>query len=98
MTKSELITKLYQNAEHFSASDVEMAVNAILDSLNESISSGNRVEIRGFGSFSLHKRAARIGRNPRTGEKVELTKRYSVHFKPGKELRDRVNHVFLVNQ
>ena len=94
MTKSELIATLYKNTEHFSASDVEMAVNTVLESLNASISNGERVEIRGFGSFSLHERAARIGRNPRTGEKVSLSKRYSVHFKPGRELRERVNKPF----
>jgi len=94
MTKSELIATLYKNTEHFSASDVEMAVHTILDSLNTSISIGERVEIRGFGSFSLHERAARIGRNPRTGEKVSLSKRYSVYFKPGRELRERVNASF----
>jgi integration host factor subunit beta len=71
--------------------DVELAVKTIIEQMSETLSTGNRIEIRGFGSFSLHYRAPRIGRNPKTGESVGLAGKYVPHFKPGKELRDRVN-------
>lgn len=91
MTKSELIEKIAAVQSQLSAKDVELAVKMILDHMADSLSSGERIEIRGFGSFSLHYRAPRLGRNPKTGEKVELAGKYVPHFKPGKELRDRVN-------
>ena len=91
MTKSELIEKIAAIQTQLSAKDVELAVKMILDHMAEALSSGERIEIRGFGSFSLHYRAARTGRNPKTGEKVELAGKHVPHFKPGKELRDRVN-------
>ena len=91
MTKSELIEKIAAIQNQLSAKDVELAVKMILDHMAEALSSGERIEIRGFGSFSLHYRAARTGRNPKTGERVELAGKYVPHFKPGKELRDRVN-------
>ncbi|MGB0359891.1 MAG: integration host factor subunit beta, partial [Endozoicomonas sp.] len=69
----------------------ELAVKTIIEQMSHSLASGERVEIRGFGSFSLHYRAPRLGRNPKTGEAVSLRSRYVPHFKPGKELRDRVN-------
>lgn len=91
MTKSELIEVLADKLSHLSARDVELAVKEILEMMAQTLSKGERIEIRGFGSFSLHYRAPRIGRNPKTGESVELSGKYVPHFKPGKELRERVN-------
>jgi len=91
MTKSELIEKLADNLSHLSAKDVEQSIKEILELMAHSLSQGERIEIRGFGSFSLHYRAPRVGRNPKTGESVELSGKYVPHFKPGKELRERVN-------
>jgi integration host factor subunit beta len=91
MTKSELIEKLAGKLSHLSAKDVEDSIKEILELMAGSLSQGDRIEIRGFGSFSLHYRAPRIGRNPKTGESVELQGKYVPHFKPGKELRERVN-------
>ena len=91
MTKSELIERIAAVQGQLSAKDVELAVKMILDHMVDVLAVGERIEIRGFGSFSLHYRAPRLGRNPKTGEKVELEGKYVPHFKPGKELRDRVN-------
>jgi integration host factor subunit beta len=91
MTKSELIDQIVSQQSQLSAKDVELAVKAIISYMSEVLSGGGRIEIRGFGSFSLHYRAPRVGRNPKTGEPVELSGKYVPHFKPGKELRDRVN-------
>ncbi len=91
MTKSELIERLVDRHEQLSVKDVELAVKAMLDQMTEALSHGDRIEIRGFGSFSLHYRAPRIGRNPKTGESVELEAKHVPHFKPGKELREQVN-------
>ncbi len=91
MTKSELIERLCSQQLHLSAKQVEDAIKDILEHMATTLEKGERIEIRGFGSFSLHYRAPRIGRNPKTGEKVELDGKYVPHFKPGKELRDRVN-------
>lgn len=91
MTKSELIKSLANRPPHLAPRDVELAVQSVIDNTVHSLSSGERIEIRGFGSFSLHYRTARIGRNPKTGESVSVASRYAVHFKPGKDLRDRVN-------
>ena len=91
MTKSELIERIAAVQGQLSAKDVELAVKMILDHMVEVLAVGERIEIRGFGSFSLHYRAPRLGRNPKTGEKVELAGKYVPHFKPGKELRERVN-------
>ena len=91
MTKSELIERIAEQQDQLSVKDVELAVKLMLDHMSHVLSSGERIEIRGFGSFSLHYRAPRIGRNPKTGDSVELTGKYVPHFKPGKELRDRVN-------
>lgn len=91
MTKSELIEKIAAVQTQLSAKDVELAVKMMLDHMAEALVDGERIEIRGFGSFSLHYRAPRLGRNPKTGEKVELAGKYVPHFKPGKELRERVN-------
>ena len=91
MTKSELIEKLAGKLSHLSAKDVEDSIKEILELMAGSLSKGERIEIRGFGSFSLHYRATRTGRTPKTGESVELQAKYVPHFKPGKELRERVN-------
>ncbi|MDD5277290.1 MAG: integration host factor subunit beta [Methylovulum sp.] len=91
MTKSELIEALARQQPHLALKDVELAVKCIIEKMNQALSSGERIEIRGFGSFSLHLRPPRVGRNPKTGESVTLSKKYVPHFKPGKELRDRVD-------
>lgn len=91
MTKSELIERIAARQPQLSVKDVELAVKTVLEDMSESLANGGRIEIRGFGSFSLHFRAPRTGRNPKTGESVELQGKYVPHFKPGKELRDRVN-------
>ncbi|MGR9114555.1 MAG: integration host factor subunit beta [Gammaproteobacteria bacterium] len=91
MTKSELIEALAKQQPHLALKDVELAVKCIIEQMSHSLSSNERIEIRGFGSFSLHARGARMGRNPKTGESVALPKKYVPHFKPGKELRDRVD-------
>lgn len=91
MTKSELIERIADRQEQLSPKDIELAVKLILEYMSQSLSSGSRIEIRGFGSFSVHYRAPRVGRNPKTGEPVELEGKYVPHFKPGKELRDKVN-------
>jgi integration host factor subunit beta len=91
MTKSELIDILSRKQQQLAYKDVELAVKTMLESMANSLASGERIEIRGFGSFSLHYRPPRMGRNPKTGEAVALGSKYVPHFKPGKELRDRVN-------
>lgn len=91
MTKSELIDIIAAKQNQLSAKDVELAVKTLIELMSETLATGERIEIRGFGSFSLHYRAPRIGRNPKTGESVGLSGKYVPHFKPGKELRDRVN-------
>ena len=91
MTKSELIEKLAYKHTHLNLADVDASVKIILNHMAESLAQGERIEIRGFGSFSLHYRAPRTGRNPKTGEAVALPGKYSPHFKPGKELKARVD-------
>jgi len=91
MTKSELIERIAEQQEQLSVKDIELAVKMILEYMSQILSAGERIEIRGFGSFSLHYREPRTGRNPKTGESVRLEGKYVPHFKPGKELRDRVN-------
>src|SRR5690554_4862377 len=91
MTKSELIESIARNQKHLPAKDVELAVKHILELMSEALAGGERIEIRGFGSFSLHYRPPRMGRNPKTGDPVPLAGKYVPHFKPGKELRERVN-------
>ncbi len=91
MTKSELIERLAARQTQLSLKDVELVVKSLLEHMAQSLAQGERIEIRGFGSFSLHYRAPRVGRNPKTGQSVNLEGKYVPHFKPGKELRDRVN-------
>ncbi len=91
MTKSEIINILSRKQSHLSSKDIELSIKILLEQMSDTLANGERIEIRGFGSFSLHHRAARSGRNPKTGEKVLLSSKYVPHFKPGKELRERVN-------
>jgi len=91
MTKSELIEQIAMRQPELSAKDVETAVRLILDDITNTLAKGGRVEIRGFGSFSLHYREPRTGRNPKTGDPVKLEGKYVPHFKPGKELREQVD-------
>ena len=94
MTKSELIEKIALSQDQLPPRDVEQAVRMILERMANALVSKQRIEIRGFGSFSLHYRAPRTGRNPKTGDSVTLSGKYVPHFKPGKDLRDRVNNSF----
>ena len=91
MTKSELIDAIADLQDQLSVKDVELAVKLLLEYMSDALAESERIEIRGFGSFSLHYRAPRVGRNPKTGDSVELAGKYVPHFKPGKEMRDRVN-------
>jgi len=98
MTKSELIDHIAGKQTQLSSKDVELAIKAILENMSQVLSGGGRIEIRGFGSFSLHYRVPRVGRNPKTGTPVALSGKYVPHFKPGKELRDRVNNNMLAEK
>src|SRR3984957_16226705 len=91
MTKSELIEIITAKQKHLPAKDVELALKQMLEIMSDSLAQGDRIEIRGFGSFSLHFRPPRQGRNPKTGEAVALAGKYVPHFKPGKDLRERGN-------
>ncbi len=94
VTKSELIEILANKFHDLPQGEVELALKSLLEQMSNALSAGERIEIRGFGSFSLHYRPPRVGRNPKTGDSVELNSKYVPHFKPGKELRDRVNLSF----
>jgi integration host factor subunit beta len=91
MTKSELIELISRKQKHLPAKDIELAVKHMLEIMSNALAAGERIEIRGFGSFALHFRPPRMGRNPKTGDAVALAGKYVPHFKPGKDLRDRVN-------
>lgn len=97
MTKSELMARLAEvfAAKHgntqLQSKDIEYSVKILVDSMTRALAKGQRIEIRGFGSFDLNYRPPRIGRNPKTGERVEVPAKYVPHFKPGKELRERVD-------
>ena len=96
MTKSELMIRLAEvfaqkNGTQLLAKDVEYSVKVLVDTMTRSLARGQRIEISGFGSFDLNHRPARVGRNPKTGEKVDVPEKYVPHFKPGKELRERVD-------
>jgi len=91
MMKSELIERIARKQSHLAYKDIELAVKSLLEQMSNSLSNGERIEIRGFGSFSLHFRPPRTGRNPKTGDSVSLPGKHVPHFKPGKELRERVN-------
>jgi integration host factor subunit beta len=90
MTKSELIEIIAAKQKHLPAKDVELALKQILEVMSDALAQGERIEIRGFGSFSLHFRPPRQGRNPKTGEAVALSGKHVPHFKAGKDLRERV--------
>ena len=91
MTKSDLIAKLADRFPQLVAKDADFAVKMILDALSEALVKGDRIEIRGFGSFSLNYRPPRVGRNPKSGDKVSVPEKWVPHFKAGKELRERVD-------
>lgn len=91
MTKSELIAQLAERFPQLVAKDADYAVKTILDAMVDALARGDRIEIRGFGSFSLNYRPSRLGRNPKSGEKVEVPEKHVPHFKAGKELRERVD-------
>jgi integration host factor subunit beta len=91
MLKSELIQLLASKQPHLSHADVDVAVTLLINKMINELASGGRVEIRGFGAFSLKHYKAKLGRNPRTGEMVSVPQRYGVHFKPGGDMRARVN-------
>ena len=91
MTKSDLIDIIARKQSHLAYKDVELSVKTLLEQMSHALAGGERIEIRGFGSFSLHFRPPRMGRNPKTGDSVALPGKYVPHFKPGTELRERVN-------
>ena len=95
MTKSELIEKIAEQQPQLSLKDIELAVKAILERMSDVLANGQRIEVRGFGSFSLHYRSPRTGRNPKSGDPVLLQGKHVPHFKPGKDLRERVNSSIL---
>ena len=92
MNRSDLIARLAERYPQLLTKDAELAVKVILDTMSSSLASGGRVEIRGFGSFALNYRPPRVGRNPKSGEKVNVPAKYVPHFKAGKELRERVDY------
>ena len=96
MTKSELIELLARRQPHLKADDVDMSVKSLLQMMGSALAVGERIEVRGFGSFSLHYRPPRTGRNPKTGDAVALPGKHVPHFKPGKELREKVSGVLPV--
>jgi len=95
MTKSELISRLAERFPQLVAKDADFAVKMILDAMSEAMVRGDRIEIRGFGSFALNYRPPRTGRNPKSGEKVSVPAKWVPHFKAGKELRERVDQSVL---
>jgi integration host factor subunit beta len=92
MTRSDLIAKLAERYTQLQGKDAELSVKVILDSMSAILSRGGRIEIRGFGSFALNYRPPRLGRNPKSGDKVQVPAKYVPHFKAGKELRERVDY------
>ena len=94
VTKSELINIIADQQPHLAHKDVEYAVKCILEKMSSALACGDRIEIRSFGSFSLHFRKPRMGRNPKTGDPVALPGKHVPHFKPGKEMRERVNAAY----
>ena len=91
MTKSDLIARLAERFPQLVAKDADFAVKMILDAMSDALAKGDRIEIRGFGSFSLNDRPPRVGRNPKSGDKVSVPEKWVPHFKAGKELRERVD-------
>jgi integration host factor subunit beta len=97
MTKSELIEILAADQPQLNFRDVELAVNGLLDRMADALATGERIEVRGFGSLSLHHRPARVGRNPKTGDAVRVPEKFVPHFKPGRDLRERVDQAWQEN-
>lgn len=97
MVKSELIIRIVSKFQQLPENDVELGINQILECMSDTLAKGNRIEVRGFGSFSLHHRPSRNAHNPRTGEKVVTMPKYAPHFKPGKQIRDCINESRLKN-
>ncbi|WP_019646207.1 integration host factor subunit beta [Novispirillum itersonii] len=91
MTKSELIARLAERNPHLYQRDIERIVSTIFDEIASALARGDRVELRGFGAFSVKRREARLGRNPRTGESVDVSEKAVPYFKTGKQLRDMLN-------
>lgn len=91
MIKSELIAILAKKNPHLYQRDVELIVNTFFDTISEAMARGERIELRGFGAFAVKKRDARVGRNPKTGEAVQVAAKHTPHFKTGKDLRERLN-------
>jgi integration host factor subunit beta len=91
MTRSDLVEQLAERFTQLTQRDTEFAVKTILDAMADAMSRGHRIEIRGFGSFTINRRAPRLGRNPRSGEQVAVPQKLVPHFKPGKDLRERVD-------
>lgn len=91
MTRSELITRLAAANPHLYQRDVERIVTTIFEEISAALARGDRVELRGFGAFSVKERGSRVGRNPRTGESVSVTAKHIPYFKTGKQLRERLN-------
>ena len=96
INKKELIEIIANEQEQLPYKDIELAIKTIIESMIDSLKKGNRIEIRGFGSFSLRYRKSRIGRNPKSGESVNIDERYVPHFKPGKDLKERVKTSWLI--
>ena len=93
ITKSDLIEKILTKIPQLSSKDVELSVKTLIDKVIDSLAKGDRTEVRGFGSFSVHYRKPRIGRNPKTGDSVSLPGKNAAHFKPGKVLRNKINNL-----
>ena len=91
MTRSDLVARLAERFGQLTHRDTETAVKIVLDAMSDALARGHRIEIRGFGSFSINRRPPRVGRNPRSGEQVVVPEKLVPHFKPGKEMRERVN-------
>ena len=91
MTKSELIARLTASNQHLYQRDLERIVSSVFDTITNTLAAGERVELRGFGAFSVKQRGARTGRNPRTGESVQVTEKITPYFKTGKQLREKLN-------
>lgn len=92
LIKSQLIGEISTRFPHLPEKDIALAVYHIIEHMSDILSNGGRIEIRGFGSFNLHFRPPRLAHNPRTGQKLMTTKKFAAHFKPGKELREKVNN------
>jgi integration host factor subunit beta len=91
MTKSELILRLSKKFPHLYQRDIEKIIGSILGEISRSLTTGGRVELRGFGAFSIRKREARVARNPKNGQEVRIGERFAIYFRTGKELREKIN-------